>query len=89
MTDAGPPDRMAAAARKAAVCDTRLGFHLLAASSAEVTREERAKHLERAFRIWRPLARAMSELEQIAPNAARQAAEDDAKAQDFIQGRAA
>jgi hypothetical protein len=80
---------IAQAAKTAAVADTMLGFHLHAAAIPGASREEIAERLERAFRIWFTLARAMSELEQIAPNAARQAAAEDAKAQDFIERKTA
>ncbi len=79
------PDAMGHVARKAALAETRLGYHLNAAASAELSREDRATHAERAFAIWYPLCKAMSELEATAPNAARKAREHHDRIVDFVQ----
>lgn len=79
------PDPMGSAANHAALAALRLDFHLLAAGSAKLSREDRAEHVEKALRIWFPLVRAMSELERAAPNAAERARLEDHKVRDFVE----
>lgn len=78
-------DHMGEAANNAGVAAHLLDFHLLAAGSDRLSRAERAKHAEKAMRIWFPLVRAMTALEQAAPNAAERARQADLKVRDWIE----
>lgn len=85
------PDPMGKAAHRAAMCIAGADMDLLTACGAApgLTREQRAEALERFARKWAPLCRAVSELQQAAPNAFRKALEHDARTQDFVETRAA
>lgn len=78
-------DPMGSAANRAALAAHMLDFWLLSAGSPSLAREERAAAAERAFRIWFPLVRAMTALEQAAPNAAERARQADLKVRDWIE----
>jgi hypothetical protein len=88
LTENTAPDVMGHAARKAAILATTLDFKLLGAASAGLSREERYANAVRAFSQFRALARAMSALEEAAPNAAREGYADNERAQEIIEGRA-
>lgn len=83
------PDPMGKAAQAALLAVTRLDFRLAIASSPNVTRQERADALALAFQQYRQIVRAFSELETVAPNAARLGFEADDRARDFAEERAA
>jgi hypothetical protein len=76
-------DSMGKAANDAALLASGLDVLLLLAASRRVDRKARVTNLERAFVQWQALCRAMSRLEQAAPNAFRQAHTEDANINDF------
>ncbi len=82
-------DPMGLAAQAALLAVTRLDFRLAIASSPNVTRQERADALALAFQQYRQIVRAFSELETVAPNAARLGFEANDRARDFAEERAA
>lgn len=81
-------DPMGKSANDAALLASGLDVLLLSAASKRQDRKARAAYLERAFVQWQALCRAMSRLEQSAPNIARQATQQDAKITDFMEQRA-
>lgn len=85
MTDLHADDPMGKAANDAALLASGMDVLLLSASSKHHGRQARAAYLERAFRQWQSLCRAMSRLEQSAPNIVRQANDQDAQLTDFME----
>jgi hypothetical protein len=83
-----PTDPMGAAALKAASFASKFDFYLFGAACPDLDRETRAANLTRAFANWPKICRAMAALAETAPNAAAKGAEEDARAQDFIEARA-
>jgi hypothetical protein len=80
-------DPMGKAAHKAAMLVTRQDLRLHIARSAGFTAAERKEALVQFARQHRAFCRAIAELEQHAPNAFREGYEEDARGQDFIEGR--
>jgi len=64
-----------------------VSYWLLAASLTE-DRAEKRRCLSRAFRSWNIAARNMGELEQLAPNCAKEGYEEAARIADFVEARA-
>lgn len=81
------PDPMGEAAHDAAMFASGLDFHLLAACSPNLSREQRAAALERAYRQWMPLCRAFAKLFEVAPNTAARAEHHDGMIRDFIEAK--
>jgi hypothetical protein len=81
-------DPMGAAAHKAAMLLSRQDLRLLGAASPTLERGARSAELSRFFVAWPAICRAVSLLAETAPNAAAKGAEEDARAQDFIEARA-
>lgn len=82
------PDSMAQAAQTAAGFASKLDFYLLGAASMSASREERGACLQRVFRQWAPLVRAMSALEAAAPNARDAAYAEDGRVRDIAERHA-
>ena len=74
-------------AQLAAQAATQVGFYL---HGAELTgeRAEKRRLLARAFQAYGGLVRQMSELEGLAPNAAREGLEVAAKLREFVEAKA-
>jgi protein-arginine kinase activator protein McsA len=70
----------------AAQATTRAGFYLHAASSA-TDRAEKARLMKRAFHLYATLTPKMNELQQLAPNCAREGFEEAAKIRDFVEAQ--
>lgn len=81
-------DPMGEAAHAAAMMLLRLDVRLLGASSPNLDRPTRAENLRKALEQWPKLCRAMSKLQEVAPNVSREAEAADADMLDFIQRRA-
>ncbi len=75
-------------ANLAAQMGNRIPFYLHGAAYAEDRGEKRAL-LVRAFTAYGSFVRQMSELEQLAPNAAREGLEAAAALREFVEGQAA
>lgn len=80
-------DPMGEAARGAAMLLQRFDVRLLAAASPTADRELRAANLRLALEQWPKLCRAMSRLQEAAPNINREAQEADARMVDFMESR--
>jgi hypothetical protein len=80
-------DPMGAAAHNAAILASGLDYRLLGASSKDLDRETRAELLRKALQQWPILCRAMSALQEAAPNIARQAQRRDEDLKDFVESR--
>lgn len=89
MTPLHADDDMGQAAHDAAMFASGLDFNLLAASSPNLTRAQRAAHLRKALRQWQPLCRAMATLAMASPVSSTQAETEDANLRDWIEGKAA
>lgn len=83
------PGHIRQAAHEAALAVHLLDFDLQAAASANVEAAVARDHLARAFHKYRQIVRAMTALEQVAPNAAQAGYDADDRIQDFKQERAA
>lgn len=89
MTQIHAPDRMGKAAHHAALIVAGMPMDLLAASSPNCTREQRAEALVRVFKAWPKICRAMADLQAAAPFANQIGLDEDAKLLDFIERRLA